>query len=102
MDAAPPTATAKKRPVLLELRSSKWFIIAAVTLATFTDIFLYCVIVPVIPFSLQVRAGIAEENGMFIPLPPLRDVLAVADEFSAILDSCPACCVWSGITRSIT
>ncbi|KIW08795.1 uncharacterized protein PV09_00729 [Verruconis gallopava] len=49
----------RKRPWLLHYRSSKWFILLTVTFAVFTDIFLYAVIVPVIPFALKSRAGIA-------------------------------------------
>lgn len=50
------------RPWLLELRSSTWFITATVCTAVFTDIFLYAVIVPVFPFSLVRRIGVAEED----------------------------------------
>ena len=50
------------KPVLLELRSSKWFILATVTTATFTDIFLYGVIVPVIPYAITERAGIPADK----------------------------------------
>lgn len=49
-------------PVYLPFRSSKFFIIASVAAAVFTDLFLYGVIVPVIPFALTTRAGIAEED----------------------------------------
>lgn len=51
-----------KRPWLLELRSSTWYITATVSTAIFTDIFLYAVIVPVFPFSLQSRQGVAEAD----------------------------------------
>ncbi|MCJ1350285.1 MAG: hypothetical protein MMC33_000266 [Icmadophila ericetorum] len=47
-----------KPPALLELRSSKIFIVTAVCIGVFTDIFLYAVIVPVIPFALTTRVGI--------------------------------------------
>lgn len=50
------------RPWLLEFRSSTSFITATVCTAIFTDIFLYAVIVPVFPFSLVERIGIAEED----------------------------------------
>jgi MFS family permease len=65
-------------PCLLELRSSKLFIIFTITVAVFTDIFLYGIIVrtkpqlkdlaiknfqvPVIPFALSNRAGVAEDS----------------------------------------
>ncbi|KAK6219470.1 hypothetical protein LQW54_002203 [Pestalotiopsis sp. IQ-011] len=51
-----------KPPVLLSWRSSKFFIILTVCLALFTDIFYYALIVPVIPFSLTVQVGIAEDQ----------------------------------------
>lgn len=47
-------------PVLLEYRSSTVFIVFAVCLAVFTDILLYGLVVPVIPFSITVRAGVSE------------------------------------------
>lgn len=50
------------RPWLLEFRSSTSFITATVCTAIFTDIFLYAVIVPVFPFSLVERIGVAEKD----------------------------------------
>ena len=52
------TASSGRRPALLELRSSTWFITSTVCTAIFTDIFLYAVIVPVFPFSLVDRIGV--------------------------------------------
>ncbi|KAK5087927.1 hypothetical protein LTR05_002143 [Lithohypha guttulata] len=52
----------KPRPWLLELRSSTWFITITVATAIFTDIFLYAVIVPVFPFQLADRVGVAKED----------------------------------------
>lgn len=49
-------------PIFLKIRSSKLFIVSAVCLAVFTDIFLYGIIVPVLPFSLEDRAGTPEED----------------------------------------
>ena len=49
-------------PVLLHIRSSKWFILFTISVAIFTDIFLYGVIVPVIPFALSLRAGVKEAD----------------------------------------
>lgn len=46
-------------------RSSKWFIELAVGMAVFTDIFLYALIVPVMPFALQSRTQVKEENGKY-------------------------------------
>ncbi|KAA8571689.1 hypothetical protein MFRU_016g01550 [Monilinia fructicola] len=52
----------QKIPWLLEYRSSDWFILTTVCCAIFTDAFLYGVIVPVLPFSLQERSGVPEEE----------------------------------------
>ncbi|KAI9897117.1 hypothetical protein N3K66_008139 [Trichothecium roseum] len=49
-------------PVLLQLRSSAGLIVTTASFAVFTDIFLYAVIVPVLPFALSERAGINEED----------------------------------------
>lgn len=51
-----------KPPYLLKFRSSKGFIIATVALAVFADMFLYAVIVPVIPFALQSRSHVASDR----------------------------------------
>ncbi|KAJ9632080.1 hypothetical protein H2203_000481 [Taxawa tesnikishii (nom. ined.)] len=51
--------SADRAPVLLDLRSNKYFICFTVAAAVFTDIFLYGIIVPVLPFALNSRAGIA-------------------------------------------
>ncbi|KAL8637123.1 MAG: hypothetical protein Q9228_005570 [Teloschistes exilis] len=52
----------EKPPPLLVHRSSKWFILTTICVAVFTDIFLYGIIVPVIPFALTKRAGIKEDD----------------------------------------
>ncbi|KAI9643973.1 hypothetical protein NHQ30_007324 [Ciborinia camelliae] len=49
-------------PYFLRLRSSKPFILSTVCVAVFTDIFLYGIIVPVVPFSLSSRAGVPESS----------------------------------------
>ena len=49
-------------PPYLKYRSSKLFIVFTVCFASFTDIFLYGLIVPVIPFALLNRVGIHEDN----------------------------------------
>ncbi|EPE10216.1 mfs amine [Ophiostoma piceae UAMH 11346] len=49
-------------PYLLRYRSSTFFIVGTICVATFTDIFLYGLIVPVMPFALTTRAGIAEDQ----------------------------------------
>ncbi|KAI9888535.1 MAG: hypothetical protein M1814_006835 [Vezdaea aestivalis] len=45
-------------PYLLRLRSSKSFIVGVVCIGIFTDIFLYGLIVPVVPFAITSRAGV--------------------------------------------
>ncbi|KAF2736523.1 MFS transporter-like protein [Polyplosphaeria fusca] len=49
-------------PLWLRFRSSDGFIIGTVALATFTDMFLYGVIVPVIPFAMQSRGLVAQDR----------------------------------------
>jgi MFS family permease len=49
-------------PYLLHVRSSKYFILATICIAVFTDIFLYGIIVPVLPFALSLRAGVPESS----------------------------------------
>ncbi|KAM0720619.1 hypothetical protein Q7P37_004756 [Cladosporium fusiforme] len=52
------TGNASQPPAFLALRTSKAFIISTVSLAIFTDIFVYGIIVPVMPFALTERAGV--------------------------------------------
>lgn len=47
-----------KPPFLLRLRSSKTFIIITVATAVFTDVFLYAIVVPVLPFALTSRVHV--------------------------------------------
>ncbi|KAG9986991.1 MFS general substrate transporter, partial [Aureobasidium melanogenum] len=56
------TGTDTTPPAFLEIRSSKWLIISTVAAAVFTDVFLYGIVVPVLPFALSGRAGIAEDH----------------------------------------
>ncbi|KAI9880794.1 MAG: hypothetical protein M1830_000230 [Pleopsidium flavum] len=51
-----------KPPLLLKYRSAKWFILSTICIAVFTDIFLYGIIVPVIPFALTQRAGVPPQD----------------------------------------
>ncbi|KAJ4162505.1 hypothetical protein NW754_013933 [Fusarium falciforme] len=51
-----------KPPQLLKLRSSAGLIVTTCSFAIFTDIFLYGVIVPVLPFSLENRVGISTDR----------------------------------------
>jgi len=49
-------------PYFLAFRSSTAFIVGTVCLAVFSDILLYGLIVPVIPYALTERAGVPEED----------------------------------------
>ena len=49
-------------PVFLSIRSSYWFILSTICIAVFTDIFLYGLIVPVLPFALTDRAAIPAQD----------------------------------------
>ncbi|KAJ9156455.1 Major facilitator superfamily domain-containing protein [Pleurostoma richardsiae] len=51
-----------KPPLFLAFRSSTLFIGAAVCIAIFSDILLYGIIVPVVPYSLTVQVGIPEHE----------------------------------------
>ncbi|MCJ1398388.1 hypothetical protein MMC11_001586 [Xylographa trunciseda] len=56
------TGDSARPPPFLKLRSARWFILMTVSCAVFTDIFLYGIIVPVVPFALSTRAGIPEDD----------------------------------------
>lgn len=57
------TSPAKRTtPLFLPFRSSKPFILATVCIAIFTDILLYGIIVPVMPFALTSRAAVPEHS----------------------------------------
>jgi MFS family permease len=56
------TGSAARPPLLLKFRSSKTFIILTVSSAIFTDIFVYGIVVPVLPFALTSRADITPES----------------------------------------
>ena len=73
----------EKPPTLLKYRSSKVFILMTICTAVFTDIFLYGIIVPVIPFALTQRAGIEEADVQHW----VSVLLAVYG--AALLASCP-------------
>lgn len=51
-----------RRPILFRLRSAQWFIVLAVCVAVFTDVFLYAVIVPVLPFAIESRVGLPHDE----------------------------------------
>lgn len=54
--------TPTQAPIFLEFRSNKYFIVLVVSAAVFTDIFLYGIVVPVLPFALTSRVGIAPDK----------------------------------------
>lgn len=56
------TGNADRPPTCLAARTSTAFITITVAFAIFTDVFVYGIIVPVIPFALTQRAGIAETD----------------------------------------
>ena len=47
-----------QRPILFELRSSKFFVYTVINLAVFTDAYLYGLIIPVLPFALVERVNL--------------------------------------------
>ena len=59
-----PFKNESRPPAYLKLRSSRSFITASVCCAVFTDIFLYALIVPVLPFSLGGEQGIIQDDGI--------------------------------------
>lgn len=74
-------------PPYFQYRSSKTFIITTICFASFTDLFIYGVIVPVIPFALLDRVGIPEED-----LQSWVSVLLVV--YAAALIVCPPIAGW--------
>ncbi|OAA79637.1 Major facilitator superfamily domain, general substrate transporter [Akanthomyces lecanii RCEF 1005] len=57
-----PWSTSDKPPAWLAFRSSSALITVTVSFAVFTDVFLYAVVVPVIPFTLESRIGVASNR----------------------------------------
>jgi len=49
-------------PAFLAFRSSRLFLVTSVSAAVFTDLFLYGIVVPVLPFALTTRVGIKPED----------------------------------------
>ncbi|CAK7208496.1 hypothetical protein SCUCBS95973_000122 [Sporothrix curviconia] len=60
--SSPAPAAPSPPPFLLQYRSSTFFIVGTICVAIFTDIFLYGLIVPVMPFALTSRAGIPHDD----------------------------------------
>lgn len=52
----------KRPPKWLYQRSSRWFTIFVVSFSIFTDLFLYSLIVPVLPFALSERANVPSQD----------------------------------------
>ena len=51
-----------EKPAGLKWRSNTFFIIATVAVGLFTDLFLYGLIVPILPFMLRERVGLPEDE----------------------------------------
>ncbi|KAL4975574.1 major facilitator superfamily domain-containing protein [Aspergillus desertorum] len=55
-------SVAMSAPRMVELRSSKAFVTWVVAIAVFTDVFIYGMIIPILPDVLKTRASIPEEE----------------------------------------
>lgn len=53
---------ARSRPIGLAWRSSTLFIVSTVGIGLFTDLFLYGLVVPILPFILQDRVSLPEDQ----------------------------------------
>lgn len=53
---------AKSKPIGLAWRSSTLFIVSTVGIGLFTDLFLYGLVVPILPFILQDRVGLPQNQ----------------------------------------
>ncbi|EUC32249.1 hypothetical protein COCCADRAFT_37771 [Bipolaris zeicola 26-R-13] len=74
-------------PFLLKYRSSDSFIIGTVALAVFTDMFLYGVIVPVVPFAISSRSHVDEGRVQYW-------VSVLVAVYGASLLACSPVCGW--------
>lgn len=54
--------TSSRTPWGLKWRSSTYFIVATVAIGLFTDLFLYGLVVPILPFMLQDRVSVPQEQ----------------------------------------
>ncbi|KAI3128411.1 hypothetical protein CBS147326_6913 [Penicillium roqueforti] len=81
-----------QRPWLLPLRSSQSFIVTTISLSMFTDLFLYAMIVPVMPQALVLRAGVAFEDREY-----WNSVLLIAEAVSAF-----TCCPMFGYILDVS
>ncbi|EUC46692.1 hypothetical protein COCMIDRAFT_92194 [Bipolaris oryzae ATCC 44560] len=81
------TQRGSEPPFLLKYRSSDTFIIGTVTLAVFTDMFLYGVIVPVIPFAISSHSHVDEDRVQYW-------VSVLVAVYGASLLACSPVCGW--------
>ncbi|KAK6599268.1 MFS amine [Botrytis cinerea] len=56
------SSSSSKRPWALEARSNTFFILSTVAVGMFTDLFLYGLIVPIVPFILSDRIGVEQSE----------------------------------------
>ncbi|KAM0182039.1 hypothetical protein ACHAPC_007052 [Botrytis cinerea] len=56
------SSSSSKRPWALEARSNTLFILSTVAVGMFTDLFLYGLIVPIVPFILSDRIGVEQSE----------------------------------------
>lgn len=57
-----PNPMAKSKPIGLKWRSSTLFIVSTVGIGLFTDLFLYGLVVPILPFILQDRVNLPQDK----------------------------------------
>ncbi|CAD6444853.1 ecff4bd5-e2f2-4929-9e6a-8abef5ae27c7 [Sclerotinia trifoliorum] len=79
------TMAPASRPWALEARSNTLFILATVAIGMFTDLFLYGIIVPILPFILSDRIGVAQEEIQYY-----TSVLLASYAGASVLFSFPA------------
>ncbi|KAL4993944.1 major facilitator superfamily domain-containing protein [Aspergillus recurvatus] len=68
------SSDAVSAPWMVELRSSKAFVTWVVAIAVFTDVFIYGMIIPILPDVLKIRVSIPEDESfgstLFVGSPP--------------------------------
>ncbi|KAL1922541.1 uncharacterized protein VTP21DRAFT_10080 [Calcarisporiella thermophila] len=57
-----PSTPSRKRPIFFKFRSSRHLVLFTVALGIFVDMFIYSVIVPIMPFHLRDHLGFVEDN----------------------------------------
>ncbi|KIV92149.1 hypothetical protein PV10_06610 [Exophiala mesophila] len=83
-----------RKPLYIHIRSSEAFLLITICWSVFTDVFLYGVVVPVIPFALQDRVHISHDE-----LQHWVSVL-LAVYAAALLLCAPLCGMWADRTTS--